>query len=189
LSSAHRRARSSKISTLLDREGSVHRPDPPCNARSASALVIGSVPYGPGDRGLWRKSKCLNREEFVIVGWTDPEGSRPYLGALLLGYYTDDGKLMYAGRAGCGMWQAVLKKLHETLAPLAVSKMPLATPPPKTNRFGAPLKLSRVHWVWPELVAEVTFLTWTADGLLRQVTYQGLREDKAAKEVRRPVAS
>ena len=54
--------------------------------------------YAPGNRGLWRKSKCLNRQEFVIVGWTDPEGSRPYLGALLLGYYTDDGKLTYAGR-------------------------------------------------------------------------------------------
>jgi hypothetical protein len=61
--------------------------------------------------------------------------------------------------------------------------MPLAAPPPKINRFGAPLKLSRVHC----LLAEVTLLTWTADGLLRQVTYQGLREDKAASEVRRPV--
>jgi hypothetical protein len=81
--------------------------------------------YSPRDRGLWRKSKCLNREEFVIVGWTDPEGSRPYLGALLLGYYTDDGKLVYAGRAGGGMSVAVLKKLHTTLAPLAISKMPL----------------------------------------------------------------
>ena len=51
------------------------------------------APYAPGNRGLWRKSKCLNRQEFVVVGWTDPEGSRPHLGALLLGYYTDDGKL------------------------------------------------------------------------------------------------
>ncbi len=49
--------------------------------------------YAPGNRGLWRKSKCLNRQEFVVIGWTDPEGSRPHLGALLLGYYTDDGKL------------------------------------------------------------------------------------------------
>jgi bifunctional non-homologous end joining protein LigD len=81
------------------------------------------------------------------------------------------------------------KKLREALTPLAMAKMPLAAPPPKTNRFGAPLKLSRLHWVRPELVAEVTFLTWTADGLLRQVTYQGLREDKAAREVRRPVPS
>ena len=52
------------------------------------------APYAPGNRGLWRKAKCLNRQEFVAVGWSDPEGSRPHLGALLLGYYTDDGKLI-----------------------------------------------------------------------------------------------
>jgi DNA ligase D-like protein (predicted ligase) len=60
------------------------------------------APYAAGNRGLWRKSKCLNRQEFVVVGWTNPEGSRPYLGALLLGYYTDDGSLIYAGRVGTG---------------------------------------------------------------------------------------
>ena len=60
-------------------------------------------PYAPGDRGIWVKSKCLNREEFVVVGWTDPEGSRRHIGALLLGYYTEDGRLHYAGRAGTGM--------------------------------------------------------------------------------------
>ena len=60
-------------------------------------------PYAPGDRGIWVKSKCLNREEFVVVGWTDPEGSRQHIGALLLGYYTEDGRLHYAGRAGTGM--------------------------------------------------------------------------------------
>ena len=58
-------------------------------------------PHAPGDRGIWVKSKCLNREEFVVVGWTDPEGSRSHIGALLLGYYTEDGRLYYAGRAGC----------------------------------------------------------------------------------------
>ena len=61
--------------------------------------------------------------------------------------------------------------------------MPLEVPPPRSNRFGSPLVLSRVHWVRPELVAEVTFLTWTGDNLLRQVVYQGLREDKPAREV------
>jgi DNA ligase D-like protein (predicted ligase) len=61
------------------------------------------APYAPGNRGLWRKSKCLNRQEFVVVGWTDPEGSRPHLGALLLGYYTDDGRLIYAGRVCSGV--------------------------------------------------------------------------------------
>ena len=62
-----------------------------------------AAPYTSGNRGLWRKAKCLNRQEFVVVGWTNPEGSRPHLGALLLGYYTDDGKLVYAGRVGTGM--------------------------------------------------------------------------------------
>jgi hypothetical protein len=65
--------------------------------------------------------------------------------------------------------------------------MPLAVPPPRDSRFGSPLVLSRVHWVQPELVAEVKFLTWTDDNLLRQVVYEGLREDKPAAEVRRDV--
>jgi ATP-dependent DNA ligase len=59
-------------------------------------------PYAPGDGAIWVKSKCLNRAEFLVVGWTDPEGSRSHIGALLLGYYTDDGRLLYAGRAGTG---------------------------------------------------------------------------------------
>jgi hypothetical protein len=77
------------------------------------------APYAPGNRGLWRKSKCLNRQEFVVVGWTDPEGSRPHLGALLLGYYTDDGRLIYAGRVGTGMPDKVLGELGRRLDPLA----------------------------------------------------------------------
>src|SRR5258707_4157232 len=60
------------------------------------------APYVPGDRGLWVKVKCQNREEFVVVGWTDPEGTRPWLGALLLAYYDPGGRLVYAGRAGTG---------------------------------------------------------------------------------------
>ena len=143
--------------------------------------------YAPGDRRRWRKVKCLNREEFVVVGFTDPEGSRPHIGALLLAYYAEDGRLLYAGRAGGGMSQPELQRLHGILTPLATATMPLSLPPPKSNRFGTPLNLRRVHWIRPELVCEVTFLSWTSDGLLRQVSYQGLREDKAASEVRRPV--
>jgi ATP-dependent DNA ligase len=60
------------------------------------------APYAPGNRGLWRKAKALNRQEFVIVGWSDPEGSRPHLGALLLGNFSNDGKLIYASRVGTG---------------------------------------------------------------------------------------
>ena len=73
------------------------------------------------------------------------------------------------------------------LQPLSIGTMPLDVPPPRTSRFGSPLVLSRVHWVRPELVAEVKFLTWTDDNLLRQVVYEGLCEDKPAAGVRRPV--
>ena len=144
-------------------------------------------PYAPGDRGIWVKSKCLNREEFVVVGWTDPEGSRSHVGALLLGYYTEDGRLHYAGRAGTGFTDKELKRLAGVLKPLYVPKMPLAVPPPRDSRFGSPLKVSKVHWVRPQVVVEVTYLTWTEDNLLRQVSYQGQREDKPARQVVRPV--
>jgi bifunctional non-homologous end joining protein LigD len=145
------------------------------------------APYAPGNRGLWLKVKCLNREEFVVVGWTDPEGTRPFLGALLLAYYDPDGQLIYAGRAGTGIGHAELERLWRRLQPLATPRMPLDKPPPRDSRFGSPLTLSRVHWVRPELVAEVKYLTWTEDNLLRQVVYEGLREDKPPKDVRRPV--
>ena len=82
-----------------------------------------------------------------MVGWTDPEGSRPYLGALLLAYYDPDRRLLYAGRAGTGIKQAELARLWRRLQPLATSEMPLAVPPPRDSRFGSPLVLSRVHWV------------------------------------------
>ena len=144
-----------------------------------------AAPYAPGNRGLWRQAKWLNRQEFVIVGWSDPEGSRPHLGALLLGYYTDDGKLIYAGRVGTGMPIKVLADLRRRLDPLARKTSPLSVPPSRKTRFGSPLILSRVHWVEPKLVAEITYLTWTADNLLRHTVYVGLREDKLAEQVRR----
>jgi len=146
------------------------------------------APYAPGNRGLWRKAKWLNRQEFVVVGWSDPEGTRPHLGALLLGYYTDDGKLIYAGRVGTGMPVKVLADLRRRLDPLARKTPPLNVLPPRKTRFGSPLVLSRVHWVEPKLVAEITYLTCTADNLLRHTVYVGLREDKAAQEVRRETA-
>jgi ATP-dependent DNA ligase len=85
------------------------------------------------------------------------------------------------------MSQAELKRVYDKLQPLRISQMPLDKPPPRSTRFGSPLVLSRVQWVKPKLVAQVKFLTWTADGLLRQVRYQGLREDKPAMDVRSPV--
>ena len=142
-------------------------------------------PYLPDDRGAWVKTKCLNRAEFVVVGWTDPEGSRPFLGALVLGYFDNDNRLLYAGRVGTGMSQKTLALLHRRLKPLVIRAMPLAAPPPKETRFGGKLALSRVHWVRPELVAEITYLSWAEDGLLRHTVFVASREDKPASEVRR----
>jgi len=72
-----------------------------------------------------------------VVGWTDPEGSRPWLGALLLAYYDPDGRLVYAGRAGTGIDHAELERLWQRFQPLATSDMPLDVPPPRTSRFGS----------------------------------------------------
>jgi DNA ligase D-like protein (predicted ligase) len=140
--------------------------------------------YEP-DRRTWLKVKCLNREEFVVVGFSDPEGRRHRIGALLLGYYTPEGKLIYAGRAGTGLPAAELERLWRRLQPLVVEKMPLAESPPRGTRFGSPLVLSRIHWVRPEIVVEVSYVEWTPDGLLRHVVYLGERRDKSATEVRR----
>jgi bifunctional non-homologous end joining protein LigD len=94
--------------------------------------------YAPGNRGLWLKVKCLHRQEFVVIGWTDSEGARPFLGALLLGYYDPNGKLVYAGRVGSGINTAELERLWRRLQPLATDKMPLDLSPPRSTRFGHP---------------------------------------------------
>ena len=81
----------------------------------------------------------------MVVGWTDPEGSRPQLGALLLGDYDPDGRLIYAGRVGTGINTAELERLWRLLQPLTTARMPLGVPPPRSTRFGSPLVLSCVH--------------------------------------------
>ena len=85
------------------------------------------------------------------------------------------------------MTEKELKCLAGSLASLRVPKMLLAEASPRDSRFGSPLKLSRIHWVKPELIVEATYLTWTEDNLLRQVSYQGQREDKPPRQVVRPV--
>jgi ATP-dependent DNA ligase len=82
----------------------------------------------PGNRGLWLTTKCLNREEFVVVGWTDPEGSRPRLDALLLAYYDPDGRLTCAGRGGTGISENELERVWRRLQTLATRTMPLDVP-------------------------------------------------------------
>jgi bifunctional non-homologous end joining protein LigD len=122
-----------------------------------------TVRYEP-DRRSWLKTKCLNREEFVVVGWSDPEGSRHRIGALLLGYYTPDANWSTRAGTGTGTPDAELERLWRRLQPLAVDKMPLSAPPPGGGRFGSPRVLSRVHWVRPEMVIEVSYAEWTPNG-------------------------
>jgi bifunctional non-homologous end joining protein LigD len=102
-------------------------------------------PYLPGDRGAWVKSKCLNRAEFVVVGWSDPEGSRHLVGSLLLGYYDPEGRLIYAGRVGTGMSVKTLAMLHQRLEPLA----PRRCRCPHLRRGGAG---SAVRWPCPKCI-------------------------------------
>jgi bifunctional non-homologous end joining protein LigD len=128
----------------------------------------------------WLKVKCLKEQEFVIGGYTKPEGSREGFGALLVGYY-DKGDLNYAGRVGTGFTSQSLRELTAELKQRRVDSPPFKNPPTGSRRRG-------VNWVRPELVAQVAFSEWTSDGRLRQPSFQGLREDKPAKEVVRELA-
>jgi bifunctional non-homologous end joining protein LigD len=133
-------------------------------------------PYRPGRSNDWIKAKCVNRDEFIVIGFTDPAGGRQGLGALLLGYYDRRGGLQYAGRVGTGFSEAQLATLRARLDPLERAHAQVAALPK-----GASLK--GVHWTEPALVAEVRYGNWTADKVLRHATFLGVREDKSATEI------
>src|SRR5439155_358815 len=133
------------------------------------------APYRPGRGASWLKVKCRNREEFVVIAFTDPEGRREGFGALLVGYYDPSGTLRYAGRCGTGFSATRLADLRQRFDSLVVKEPSVALPK------GAPRK--GVHWIDPRLVAEVEFAGWTADAILRHASFQGLREDKNPREV------
>ena len=132
--------------------------------------------YAGGRSRDWIKVKCQRRREFVIGGYTDPQGSRGHFGALHIGVY-DGPRLVYVSKVGTGFDQAGLKNLWEKLQPLA-----RATPP---FDAGAVPKGKSHHWVEPRLVCEVRFSDWTNDGGLRHPTFIGLRSDKRPEECRR----
>jgi len=132
-------------------------------------------PYVEGRSRYWLKIKVHQEDEFIIVGFTDPAGSRKHFGALLLGAYRD-GKLYYAGKVGTGFDDKTLTSLYEKLRPLIRKSSEVIDAP----------RGARIHYVEPRLVAQISYQEWTADNKLRQPVFLGLRDDKKPREVKLP---
>ena len=131
------------------------------------------APYVTGRSKAWLKFKCSKEQEFVVGGFTDPQGARVGFGALLVGYY-DDGELRYAGKVGTGYSTPLLLTLTKQLGPLERDSSPFAGKPPVRKA---------VHWVEPEMVVQVGFSEWTRDGRLRHPRFLGVRDDKSPRKV------
>ncbi len=142
------------------------------------------APYVSRRDPSWVKSKCDHRQEFVVVGYTDPQGSRGGFGALLLGYYDQQKSLVYAGRVGTGFNDQLLKRTIRQLKQLEQKAPATDVDPPARERRNA-------HWVKATLVAEVKFTGWTREGVLRHPAFVAFRSDKPAAQVVRemPVKS
>ena len=143
--------------------------------------------YESGRRcGAWVKVKLTKDQEFVIGGYTLPEGSRRYFGSILVGYQSPDG-LLFAGRVGSGFSEKLLASIDAQLQKLRRTTCPFINLPEKSRgRWGqgiTPAIMKRCHWVKPVLVAQVKFTEWTLDNQLRQPVFLGLRTDKDAKDV------
>lgn len=137
-----------------------------------------SSPYVSRRSDTWVKVKCARRQEFAIVGYTAPKGSRAGLGALLLAVTEQDGSLRYAGKVGTGFDDASLVSLQKRLAAIETDKKPVTNVPAAGG----------VRWVKPELIAEVSFGEWTSGGHIRHSVFRGLREDKPVKAISREKA-
>jgi bifunctional non-homologous end joining protein LigD len=130
--------------------------------------------YRPGRQKSWLKAKCIQRQEFVIIGYTAARTGPRAIGALHLGY-NQNGELKYAGKVGTGFGMKDAQELYDRLAQLS-SKTPAVTGLPRSI-------LKSAHWVRPEMLCEVSFTEWTEDGHIRHPSFQGLREDKKPQEV------
>ncbi|QAX85759.1 DNA ligase D [Pseudomonas sp. DTU12.3] len=134
-------------------------------------------PYLSRRSSDWIKLKCKHRQEFVVVGYTEPKGSRSAFGALLLGLHDrDSGQLRYAGKVGTGFNEATLKSILAKLKPLQAKTAAVVNPPSGFEAKG-------VHWLKPKLLAEVAFAEMTKDGSVRHAVFHGLRDDKPAKDI------
>ncbi len=131
-------------------------------------------PYVHARSHDWLKFKCSNEQEFIVIGWTEPRGARSGLGALLVGYH-EEGQLRFGGKVGTGFGEQELTRLSARLRRLERSTSPL--------RDTKGIAMKGVHWVRPELVAQVGFAEWTPDGKLRHPRYLGLRNDKSPAQV------
>lgn len=136
---------------------------------------LGDSPYESTRNRNWQKTKCIKRQEFVIAGYTPSKKGFPGFGSLVLGVY-DKGKLIYSGRVGTGFSIKQRLELQKKLDRIAQATMPFAVKPKDPG-------LRDTHWAKPQLVAEVEFMEWTADGVIRHPSFQGLREDKKATEI------
>jgi bifunctional non-homologous end joining protein LigD len=138
-------------------------------------------PYSQARTPAWVKVKCFNQQEFVIGGFTAPEGTRDEFGAMLLGYHDESGKLRFAGKVGTGFSAETLKSLGALLRQRVCPRPPFVNPPTGAEARG-------VTWVRPELVCQVQFRDWTAEGVIRHTSFRGLREDLDPKAVVREPA-
>ena len=137
---------------------------------------VGST-YVSRRSGDWIKLKCKRRQEFVVVGYTEPKGARSKFGALLLGLHdADSGELRFSGKVGTGFNEATLNTIFHQLVPLEVKKATVVNPPTGFEAKG-------VHWLKPQLLAEVAFAEITKDGSVRHAVFHGLRTDKPAKSI------